>query len=136
MGTLGLLLGLAGALAAGPASACAPPAGFGAHQRIESPRFVILYHTLPPVLTVGDHFAVEAVVCPRDAASPPTGVRVDAYMPAHRHGMNSRARVVETGPGRYRAEGLMFHMPGRWELRFDVDGARGRERLSHDIDLP
>lgn len=131
-----VVLGVAAALAARPASACTPPPGFGAHQRIESPHFIVLYRTLPPAVAVGDHFAVEAVVCPKDATPSPTAVQVDAYMPEHRHGMNSRARTVETAPGRYRAEGLMLHMPGRWELRFDVDRAGARERLSHDIELP
>ena len=40
-------------------------------------------------------------------------------MPAHRHGMNYRATVSTLSPGVYRAEGLMFHMPGRWRVIFD-----------------
>src|SRR5262245_53815916 len=129
-------LGAAAALAAVPALACAPPDGFGAAQRIESARWVVFYRTVPAAIGVGDQFEVDALVCPRDASAPPSGVMVDAYMPEHRHGMNSRPRVVLVSPGRYRAEGFLFHMPGLWQLRFDVDGTGGRERLSHDIDLP
>ena len=123
--------GLAGALvAAAPALAqeCNAPG-----SRIESDRVVIIYRTAPPKIAVGKHFAVEALVCPKGTAGPPTGLRVDAAMPEHRHGMNYRARVLPQGEGRYRAEGLLFHMPGRWQFLFDVDRAGGSERLAAEI---
>jgi len=45
-------------------------------------------------------------------------------MPEHRHGMNYRPEVKPLAPGRWRAEGLLFHMPGKWEFVFVVDGER------------
>jgi hypothetical protein len=75
-------------LAAAP---CAAPAGFPPVGRIESRDTVLLYRTDPPRIEIGKHFAVDAVVC---AAAPPSALRVDAQMPAHRHGMNYRARVA------------------------------------------
>jgi hypothetical protein len=54
-------------------------------------------------------------------------------MPAHRHGMNYRAKVIPQGAGRWRAEGLMFHMPGRWQFVFDVDAGGRRDRLTYDV---
>lgn len=122
---------LAAALAAaGPALAqeCNAPG-----SRIESDRVVIVYRTAPPKIAVGKHFAVEALVCAKGASGPPTGLRVDAAMPEHRHGMNYRARVLPQGEGRYRAEGLLFHMPGRWQFLFDVDRPGGTERLAAEI---
>jgi len=122
---------LAAALAAaGPTLAreCNAPG-----NRIESDRVVIVYRTAPPKIAVGKHFAVEALVCAKGAGAPPTGLRVDAAMPEHRHGMNYRARVLPLGEGRYRAEGLLFHMPGRWQFLFDVDRAGGAERLAAEI---
>ena len=72
------------------------------------------------VIEVGRHFSVEAIVC----ASPPgRGLRVDAQMPEHRHGINYRPTVSATGDGRYVAEGLLFHMPGRWRVHFERAGA-------------
>jgi hypothetical protein len=50
-------------------------------------------------------------------------------MPEHRHGMNYRPVVVARGAGLYRADGLMFHMPGRWEIHFDVVTAAATDRL-------
>jgi hypothetical protein len=81
----------------------------------------------------GVHFALWVIrVCPADA----TLVRVDATMPEHRHGMNYRPSLKALGDGRWRAEGLMFHMAGRWELRLDVQRGGGTERLRESITLP
>jgi hypothetical protein len=60
---------------------------------------------------------------------------VDATMPEHRHGMNYRAGIKSLGEGRWRAEGLLLHMPGRWELRFDVQAAGGTASLRDTIQL-
>ena len=37
---------------------------------------------------------------------------------------------------RSRARGLVFHMPGKWRLIFDVQQAGQRLRLTDTIDLP
>jgi hypothetical protein len=36
--------------------------------------------------------------------------------------MNYRPTVEARGDGRYRASGLLLHMPGRWQLTFAVGG--------------
>ena len=128
---LPLALGFVAAAASG-AQACAPPPDFGAATRIESRDTIVFYRTNPPRIAVGQHFSVDAAVCAR-AGGDPTGLRVDAQMPAHRHGMNYRARVGAKGNGRYVADGLLFHMPGRWQLAFDVERPGRTERLAHDL---
>jgi hypothetical protein len=126
---LGLAL-LALALGVTPAgdaaTACEPPHGFTPRGRLESGDLVVLYRTLPSAIEIGRHFSVEAVVC---GPAPSRVVRVDADMPEHRHGMNYRAKVSAAGDGRYLAEGLLFHMPGRWQLLIDVEGGGRAERL-------
>ena len=82
-------------------------------------------------IAVGTHFVLDVQVCPVEA----TLRRVDATMPEHRHGMNYRPSLQALGGGRWRAEGLMFHMPGRWELRFDVDAGGKTETLRQSITL-
>jgi hypothetical protein len=130
------LLGLAaagtavGSIAA-VAAACEPPAGFTPHGRLASGDLVVLYRTLPGTIEVGRHIAVEAVVCGGLARV----VRVDADMPEHRHGMNYRAHVRHDGAGRYLAEGLLVHMPGRWRLLVDVERDGQAERLATDLVL-
>ena len=120
LGGLALLSALPAALA------CELPGG--AAQTLKSSAYTVLYRTAP--LKVGEHFAVEFVVCPA-----PEAVRVDAWMPEHRHGMNYRPDVRAQGAGRYRAEGLMLHMAGRWELVFEVRSAGRTERLAQSLRL-
>lgn len=83
-------------------------------------------------IAVGRHFAIEVQLCPAGAVL----ARVDASMPEHRHGMNYRPSVKALGDGRWRVEGLMFHMPGRWELQLDVQAVDGSQRLLDTIMLP
>jgi hypothetical protein len=61
---------------------------------------------------------------------PGTGALVaTAHMPEHKHGMNYKPVVKPLGNGRFRAEGWLFHMPGRWEFLFDVGGERITDSL-------
>lgn len=83
-------------------------------------------------IVVGRHFVLELQLCPAAAVL----ARVDAVMPEHRHGMNYRPSLKPLGEGRWRAEGLMFHMPGRWELQLDVDHGGKRQRLVQAVVLP
>ncbi len=123
-------------LAALPVTAqtCTPRLEGG--KSIEAPRHTLAYRTDPAKVVVGKPFAVDLVVCPRQAGARIEEVRVDGHMPEHRHGMNYKASVKAQGePGRYRAEGLMFHMPGKWEFLFDVRDATGMERLKQEFPL-
>ena len=48
-------------------------------------------------------------------------------MPAHQHGLNYAPEVSALGDGTFRVDGLLFHMPGLWELAFRSDMvSRGR----------
>jgi hypothetical protein len=40
------------------------------------------------------------------------------------------------GDGRYRADGLMLHMAGRWRLQFELSADGRLERLVQVVDLP
>ena len=123
-----------GLLAAGNALACGEALGAGA-QRLDSAQFQLAYKPVPAPIPVGRHFAIDFVVCPRDGAAPPAEVRVDATMPEHKHGMNYRPSVKALAPGRYRAEGLLFHMPGRWELVFELRGNGPPLRLTQSLQI-
>jgi hypothetical protein len=123
-----LLLAFLAALATAAQGACELPGGPA--QKIQSAHYLVLYRTQPAPLKVGQHFSVEFAVCPA-----PESVRVDAGMPEHRHGMNYRPTVAATGEGRYRADGLMLHMAGKWELVFEVRAKDSVERVVQVIRL-
>ncbi|MBE0627380.1 MAG: FixH family protein [Burkholderiales bacterium] len=121
---------LAALLGASPGAYAACDAGPGV-LRGSTSRVALAFRTDPPAIKVGELFSLEAEVCP-EAGTSVTGLRVDAGMPAHKHGMNYRPRVSSTGPGKYTATGLMFHMPGQWQFTFDVETPAGRERIHVD----
>jgi cytochrome c peroxidase len=94
---------------------------------VESSRFVLVYKAQPQV---SSFFVIDVAACAK-AGPLPKALKVDAHMPEHKHGMNYAPKVQALGPGRWRAEGLMLHMPGKWEFVFVVDG----ERMAHRFDL-
>jgi len=104
-------------------------------RTIESDGYTIAYTTTPARIPVDAHFVVDMEVCPRAGVKSPESIRVDANMPAQRHVMNYRAEVTEKGEQSYRAEGLLFHMPGRWDLTFDVASGGSTERLTDAIEV-
>lgn len=109
------------------AQACELPGG--PSETLQAPHHTIVYRAAPG-LRAGAHFALEVAVCP-----PPQRLQVDAWMPAHRHGMNYRPSIEHLGGGRYRAEGLMFHMPGRWEFLFELHAGGETERVARPVDV-
>jgi hypothetical protein len=49
--------------------------------------------------------------------------------------MNYRAGVRPQGPDRFLVEGLLLHMPGRWEFTFDVNVGADRESLRTSVQV-
>ncbi len=130
-----LAAALLGVLLATPAWAdCALDLGRGTGWVVFSDHYLMAFRTDPLRIEVSEPFALVVNVCTR-RGGPAELLAVDANMPEHRHGMNYRAAIVAKGDGRFRAEGLLFHMPGRWEITFDVRAGDDSERLTHDIIL-
>ena len=135
------------ALALGSAAAsCGDTLPGRARLQAEAEGRRLVFSARPWPIPLGRHFALDIVLCEppatgldaaTDAPRTPT-LRLDAEMPAHRHGMNYRASLRQTGPGRYLAEGLLFHMPGRWRFIFDLDPGDGAApvRLTQEVELP
>ncbi len=122
-------------LCCGTALACGESLGKGARQ-VSDAQMQLAYKTAPEVPVVGRHFTLDVALCPRGQAQAPAALSVDAHMPEHRHGMNYQASVSRRGPGLYRAEGLMFHMSGRWELVFELRNASGAvQRLAQTLTI-
>ena len=97
--------------------------------RVESQRFALSYQTFPRKIAVGEQFVLELSACAKAGTAFAGRVKLDAHMPEHRHGMNYQVSVMPIGGGRFRSEGWLFHMPGRWEFIFDLGG----ERLTHSV---
>ncbi len=120
---------------AGAAAACGEAFGAGA-QRIEAPAAQIAWRATPSPILVSRHFTLDIELCPAAGQPLPAAIGVDATMPEHRHGMNYKPSLTAAGPGRWRAEGLLFHMPGRWELVFEWRDAGGTlRRIAQRLDV-
>jgi len=63
-------------------------------------------------------------------------ITIDGGMPAHDHGLPTRPRVTEDfGDGRYRVEGLRFHMGGGWEIIVMIDAGGRRDTVTIALEL-
>jgi hypothetical protein len=105
-------------LASVPAVAACPPTLEG--SKIATPGHELVFAARPAAIPLAEPFALEIEFCAKSAGARLS--KVDADMPEHRHGMNYAPSLIDKGAGRYRVEGLVFHMPGRWRLRFEVSG--------------
>jgi hypothetical protein len=124
---------LAALLLAGPAATLADcPAAPAGAQTLRDGDLSAAWWPEPATITVGQPFVLQLQLCPAQAVL----LRVDATMPEHRHGMNYKPSLKALGGGRWRAEGLLWHMAGRWELRLDVRAGGAERRLLHSITLP
>ena len=101
---------------------------------LNSERNVLVYRADPGDIQVGRPFSMDIAVCAKNEASVDK-ISVDAHMPEHRHGMNYRPSVTQVGAGRFRIEGMLFHMPGQWEFLFDVPSKAGTERIKSTLVL-
>jgi len=113
---------------------CPLDLGRGTGWVVFSDHYMIAFRPEPMRIEVGEPFALLFNVCTKDG-NPAELVAVEATMPEHKHGMNYRPTIVAAGDGRYRAEGMVFHMPGRWEVAMDVRAGEESERLTHEIIL-
>ena len=116
------------------------PAGGGANTVTSNGgSFEITYAPTPDPMPMNEPFKLDVTLKQAGGASSQAGapvvLRVDAGMPAHGHGMNTRPRVTETGDGKYLVEGMLFHMPGHWQLYFDIRRGAVVERAQADIHL-
>ena len=121
---------LALALAAGQAEACDRPQGWTGGASIAGKLWTAWWRSKPAAIRIGAHFSLRFHLC----GPPVDRVGVRGWMPDHRHGMNYRPAVTLHGSSGT-AEGLLFHMPGRWQLILDVRGAAGRETLTAEMVL-
>jgi len=63
-------------------------------------------------------------------------ITVNGGMPAHKHGLPTAPEVTEyLGEGDYLVEGLMFQMPGHWQVGFDISADAVTDRVTFDFVL-
>ncbi len=116
----------------------APPWGKAAAHTSNAGTYVIRVAPDPAGIPQGDVFELEVWVC--EARTPErladdVELAVDADMPEHGHGLPRLPSVERIGPGHFRARGLRLHMPGLWELYFDIGRGALTERAQITLTL-
>lgn len=94
-------------------------------------RWHVVYQVEPDPVPLNELFSIHVDIYADGACTiraTDVGLAVDARMPHHRHGMNRRPLLSPEDDGGTLVKGMLFHMPGRWELYFDltVDGVTQR----------
>ncbi len=111
----------------------------GFHQILSNDQtYSIAYSTEDSLIPVNEMFSLRVYVMEPDSggrAMDGITLSMDARMPDHRHGMNTLPRVESSEDGGFEVSGMMFHMPGRWELTFDVNRRGITERAQVDVHL-
>jgi tripartite motif-containing protein 71 len=116
-------------------------------------RYTVCATTLPDPVPQNAPFAVSVSVyenSPGGALAHNVILDVDATMPEHHHGMTVTPQVRAIGGpavqelltghgamgnGRFEVRGMLFHMPGRWEIHFDITHGAITERAQFEIEL-
>jgi hypothetical protein len=150
---VGITAAIAAAAAACGASAQpAPPlaaraAAAGAEARDAAPSeirivtdngsFEVVVTTDPVPLPLNEYFELVVDVREVEPATDtnPIWVGIDAQMPGHAHGMNTRPQQRTLGDGRFVFAGMLFHMAGDWEIVVDVAKGRLRDQATLRLQL-
>ena len=62
-------------------------------------------------------------------------VLVDADMPAHKHGMNTKPETISKSSTSYRVDGMALHMAGDWVITVDVTRDGNTERATFPVSV-
>ena len=115
---------------------------WGARRPSQQVRYEVEMALDPAEPALGELLMARATVYLRTGeVVPNANVTLDARMPQHEHGMETRpiprpgACPPEGGrclfaDGIYEADGFKFHMAGAWTLNVDIDGPNGRDNAS------
>lgn len=126
-----------------------PPEAPSATTKPAAPQFGVLssggtYFVLisppPDQLPLNELFSMNVRVlngADRTPITAASGVQltVDAAMPAHHHGMNTKPKVSANADGSFTVSGMMLHMAGQWDLYFDMTRNGVTERAQVSINL-
>jgi hypothetical protein len=95
---------------------------------------VTLTPSIDPI-PLNEPFDVRVAVASKGVPPRTFELTVDARMPEHFHGMNRVPKLTRVDESTWKAEGLLFHMPGHWDLYVDITDSGWTERAQIEVDL-
>lgn len=97
--------------------------------------FTVAFSFDPAEIPLNEPFDVDVRVADPQGRPLDGDFEIDARMPDHRHGMLRAPRIASEGDGVYHVRGMLCHMPGRWELHFDLERDGVTERATWEVEL-
>ena len=101
-------------------------------------RALVRYAPVPDPIPLNTHFELSVEVMDAQAPDRPlegVDVFVSGWMPAHLHGMPTDPVTEERGGGLYDVKGMLFQMPGHWQIHVDVVQDGIASRATFDVHL-
>lgn len=97
-------------------------------------RIVNKNHPSGPVFSLNKITTILVTILPKKKAGVEKKHRLffDATMPAHRHGMVVKPKILDLGGDVFEVQGVKLHMRGEWELSVTVE----LEKESKTIRIP
>lgn len=106
------------------------------HKVYSKDKLQLFVKTSLAEVSVGQAFNINA--CFKDNANnllKLNAIEFDATMPAHKHGMNYRPKVILESNGIFTVENILLHMPGRWQMQFEFNQADQKQTILLDLNL-
>jgi len=113
----------------------APTAPWPATRKTDRGNFTVTIQPRGGGIATNKHFSLDVRVVPSAEAGAPASVAVDADMPSHGHGMNTKPETFHEGGERYRADGMLFHMEGDWSISVEIATRSAKERALFPVSI-
>jgi len=98
--------------------------------------YSVTYSCQPDPIPLNEPFSLNLLIIPkRPLQEDILTVKVDAQMPEHLHGMNRRPDIKMEPNSKVVASGMLFHMPGHWQVHIDIARKGITERAQFDLTL-
>jgi len=99
--------------------------------------YVVKYTTEPAPIPLNEIFEMRVEIRERHKQSlaKRVSLEVDAGMIAHNHGMSTLPKVEPEEDGSFRVRGMLFHMPGEWNMTFVIKRGFLKDKAKTDVVL-
>lgn len=100
--------------------------------------YFVRFETIPSPIPTNELFSMRVQVLDESGhalATEGISLSADAAMPHHHHGMNVRPRVSRNDDGSFLVRGMQLHMPGYWEIYFDITRDGRTERAQYNLTI-
>lgn len=98
--------------------------------------YIVQWHLASKDIPYNEYFSIALTIKePLKAIHYDVDIAVDAGMKAHNHGMHTRAVIKRIDQKNFIAEGMLFHMRGKWQIEIDITRGITRDKAIIEVEL-